>query len=75
MKRLLTVAIICLSVGHARGMAQKPSPYQFWGDLRGLSCSNWMTTAEIYANGQDREKWMKHAPNTRGPMGLLLELA
>jgi hypothetical protein len=71
MKRPLTVAIICLSVGHARGMAQKPSPYQFWGDLRGRSCSNWMTAAEIYANGQDREKWMKHAPEHAWAYGFI----
>jgi hypothetical protein len=65
MQRMLVVAIVCLSAGHALGVAQKSSPYQISGDMRTVACVSWIP-APAYGEGYTREKWWQHAPNTRG---------
>jgi hypothetical protein len=57
MKRLLPLVVLCLTVGHGFGAAQRPSPYQALGDLRSLSCTSWTSSSPL-----DRDLWLKRAP-------------
>jgi hypothetical protein len=62
MKRVMAVAIICLSVGHALGLAQRPSPYQQFGDYRNLACVSWTPSDLLRSKGYDRNLLLLHAP-------------
>jgi hypothetical protein len=70
MKRVLLVGIICLSLGHTLGMAQKSSPYQTFGDLRSMSCWSW-TPAPAFDKGYTRDKWWQHAPEHAWTYGFI----
>jgi hypothetical protein len=62
MKRLYLVGVICLTMGHALGTAQRASLYGTFGDLRSLQCANWSPSSALTRNGFDRDLWLKHAP-------------
>jgi hypothetical protein len=62
MKRVIVVAIICFSAGHALGLAQQRSPYQRYADLRDLACVSWTPSDALRGKGFDAEALLRHAP-------------
>ena len=70
MQRMLVVAIICLSAGHALGMAQRSSPYQIFGDMRSVACVSWIP-GPAYGEGYTGEKWWQQAPQHAWTYGFI----
>jgi hypothetical protein len=70
MKRLLLVAVICLSLVDEAGTAQPASPYQVFGDMRSVLCLSW-TPATPFGPGFSHEEWVKHAPEHAWTYGYL----
>jgi hypothetical protein len=66
---LIIIAATSL-IGQSPGLAQRRSPYQFFGDLRPMSCLSWRPGPYP---GQDfnREEWSKHAPEHAWVYGYL----
>src|SRR4051812_16399968 len=62
MTRVLIVAIVCLSMGHALGHAQRASPYNIFADMRESLCSNWTDGDISYQANFDKEVFTRHAP-------------
>jgi hypothetical protein len=66
---LIMIAAYSLTT-QSPGLAQRRSPYQFFGDLRSMSCLSW--TARPYPGPDlNREEWSRHAPEHAWVYGYL----
>ncbi len=60
MPRVLVVAIVCVSLGHALARAQPASPYNIVGDMRNVPCDVWTEGARPFQNGLTKEVFNQH---------------
>ena len=61
-RRAVIMIALCSLFALSPGLAQRRSPYQFFGDLRSMSCLSW--TSGPYPGDPDfsREELSRHAP-------------
>ena len=70
----VTCALIMVAaysfIGQSPGLAQRRSPYQFFADLRSMSCLSW-TPGRYPGPDFNREEWSRHAPEHAWVYGYL----
>jgi hypothetical protein len=71
MARVLVFAIVCLSVGHALGGAQRASPYNMFADMRDTPCASWTEGDVSYQKGFNKDLFTRHAPEHAWVYGYL----